>query len=414
MMTESKGQEQGHSMKKEAEKKLGIYIHIPFCVRKCLYCDFLSAPASEREQARYVEALCREISIESRRYSEYEVQTVYLGGGTPSLFPGEWTERILETVCQYFKIREGCEISMEVNPGTVTTEKLRAWRQAGINRLSLGLQSAIDAELLALGRIHTWKDFLHSYELAAGAGFENLNVDLMSAIPGQTLISWQESLERVLALKPAPAHISAYSLIIEEGTPFFENRPELPDEDCDREMYKITNKILTDAGYGRYEISNYARPGFECRHNISYWRRENYVGFGIGAASLVENIRFRNTSDRQTYERFYLENFPETSDHGREQTEEKIKEEKQVLSIEEQMEEFLFLGLRMSKGVSDMEFTRCFGRTIDEVYPGVVEEFCKKGLLRRTVDERTGEERIALTDYGIDISNYVMAEFLIS
>lgn len=414
MMTERKGQEQGHPMKKEAEKKLGIYIHIPFCVRKCLYCDFLSMAASEREQARYVEALCREISIESRRYSDYEVQTVYLGGGTPSLFPGEWTERILETVGRHYKIRKDCEISMEVNPGTVTTEKLRAWRAAGINRLSLGLQSAIDTELLALGRIHTWKDFLHSYELVARAGFENLNVDLMSAIPGQTLATWKESLKRVMELKPAPVHISAYSLIIEEGTPFFENRPVLPDEDVDREMYKITNEILSAAGYGRYEISNYARPGFECRHNISYWRRENYVGLGIGAASLVENIRFRNTLDRQTYERFYLENFPETSDHDREQEKENIREEKQSLSIEEQMEEFMFLGLRMSKGVSGMEFAHCFGRTIDEVYPGVVEEFCKKGLLRRTVDERTGEEWIALTDYGIDISNYVMAQFLLS
>lgn len=401
-------------MKKETGKNLGIYIHIPFCIRKCLYCDFLSAPASEREQSRYVEALCREIATESRRYSDYEVQTVYLGGGTPSLFQGEWTERILETVYLHYHVGEGCEISMEANPGTVTMDKLKGWKRAGINRLSMGLQSAIDAELQALGRIHTWKDFLHSYELAAGAGFENLNVDLMSAIPGQTLISWQESLKRVLALKAAPVHISAYSLIIEEGTPFFENRPELPDEDSEREMYKITNEILSDAGYGRYEISNYARPGCECRHNISCWRRENYAGFGIGAASLVENIRFRNTSDRRAYERFYLEDFPEAAVADEIMAENRIREEKQALSIKEQMEEFMFLGLRMSKGVSGMEFTRCFGRRIDEVYPGVVEEFSKKGLLRRTVDERTGEEWIALTDYGIDISNYVMAEFLIS
>lgn len=401
-------------MKKETGKNLGIYIHIPFCVRKCLYCDFLSAPASREEQARYVKALCREIAIESRRYSEYEVRTVYLGGGTPSLFQGEWTEKILEAVYLHYHVVEGCEISMEANPGTVTMDKLKGWKRAGINRLSIGLQSAVDAELLALGRIHTWKDFLHSYELAAGAGFENLNVDLMSAIPGQTLISWQESLKRVLALKPAPVHISAYSLIIEEGTPFFENRPELPDEDSEREMYKITNEILSDAGYGRYEISNYAQPGCECRHNISYWRRENYAGFGIGAASLVENIRFRNTSDRQAYERFYLEDFPEAAAADERMEENGIKEEKHMLSIEEQMEEFMFLGLRMNKGVSGMEFTRCFGRTIDEVYPGVVEEFCKKGLLRRTADDRTGEEWIALTDYGIDISNYVMAEFLIN
>lgn len=401
-------------MKKEAKKKLGIYIHIPFCVRKCLYCDFLSGPASREEQARYGEAICREIAAESRCYSDYEVQTVYLGGGTPSLFPEEWTERILETLYRHYRIEKDCEISMEANPGTVTADKLRAWKRGGINRLSIGLQSAMDTELLALGRIHTWRDFLHSYELAVGAGFENLNVDLMSAIPGQSLNSWQESLKRVLELDPAPAHISAYSLIIEEGTPFFENRPELLDEDSEREMYKITNDILAASGYDRYEISNYARPGCECRHNISYWRRENYVGFGTGAASLVENVRFRNTPDRQAYERFWLEDFYSPADMGTKPGSEAVKEEKHMLSVEEQMEEFLFLGLRMSKGVSAGEFFHSFGRTIDEIYPGIVDDFCRKGLLRRRRDERTGEEWIALTDYGIDISNYVMAEFLLS
>ena len=395
-------------MEKESKKKLGIYIHIPFCIRKCLYCDFLSAPAAGQEQARYLEALCKEIETESRGYCGYEVQSVYLGGGTPSVFAGEWIERILDTLYRRYQIGAKCEISMEVNPGTLTRDKLAAYKRGGVNRLSIGLQSTDNGELAALGRIHSWEDFCRSYELIARAGFENLSIDLMSGIPGQSCVSWQRSLERVKALSPAPKHISAYSLIIEEGTPFFETPPELPDEDTDREMYKITNDILKAGGYGRYEISNYALPGYECRHNLSYWRRENYAGFGIGAASLIGNTRFRNTADRQAYERFYLE------DSGAGFAGGEIKEEKQVLRIEEQMEEFMFLGLRMSKGVSKQEFFRCFGREIEEVYPGVVEDFCKKGLLQRQKDCETAEERIFLTDYGVDISNYVMAEFLIS
>ena len=395
-------------MKKEAKKKLGIYIHIPFCIRKCLYCDFLSASATKQEQERYLKALCREIETESRRYSDYEVQTVYLGGGTPSVFPGSWIERILDTLYRQYRIRKECEISMEVNPGTLTGDKLRAYKRGGVNRLSIGLQSTENEELLALGRIHSREDFGRSYESAAQAGFENLNIDLMSGIPGQTCTSWQRSLERVAALTPAPKHISAYSLIIEEGTPFFENPPELPDEDTDREMYRITNDILSASGYGRYEISNYAMPGYECRHNISYWRRENYVGFGIGAASLIGNTRFRNTADRKAYERFYLEDLKSPSQDR------EIKEEKQVLRIKEQMEEFMFLGLRMSKGVSRQEFFRCFGRELDEAYPGVVEDFCKKGLLQCKKDCEAGNEWISLTDYGVDVSNYEMAEFLIS
>ncbi len=404
-------------------KKLGIYIHIPFCIRKCLYCDFLSSPASEGERLRYIEALCQEITIESRCYFDREIQTIYLGGGTPSILSGEWIERILEKVYLHYQVRKDCEISMEVNPGTVTADRLTAWKRAGVNRLSIGLQSASDRELKALGRIHSLADFLHSYDMVAGAGFTNLNVDLMSAIPGQTPAAWQRSLERVLHLEPAPKHISAYSLIIEEGTFFYENRPELPDEDSDREMYRITNDILSAAGYQKYEISNYAKPGFECRHNISYWRRQDYAGFGIGAASLINNTRFRNTADRKAYEDYYLETSPDNTDgnkkaegriRGSARRENGIKEEQHALSIEEQMEEFMFLGLRMSKGVSPAEFCRCFGRPLEEVYPGLVDDLCQKRLLRRRKEGETGEEWIALTDYGVDISNYVMAKFLIT
>lgn len=432
-------------MKKDGERQTGLYIHIPFCVRKCLYCDFLSAPAGE-QQARYVEALCREIALESRCYAPYRVRTIFMGGGTPSLLAGEWTERILETVRSHYNVDGACEISMEVNPGTLTQEKLAAWKRAGINRLSIGLQSAVEGELKALGRIHSLADFLESYDRAVRAGFENINVDLMSAIPGQSLESWRETLERVLSLRPRPGHISAYSLIIEEGTPFWENRPQLPDEETDRQMYQITNDILSAAGYGRYEISNYALPGRECRHNITYWRRGNYVGFGVGAASLVEDARFRNTSDRKAYEAFFLEGAGRedavAGGSGRFGLAEQIREEKQVLSKEEQMEEFMFLGLRMREGVCAEEFRRIFGVSIHQVYPGIVEEFCRRGLLMRRTEEapcraldqggkehRTGvsltavepgtgsegaREWICLTDYGVDVSNRVMAKFLLT
>lgn len=380
------------------EKKLGIYIHIPFCVRKCLYCDFLSMSAGERKREAYVSALCREIAKESFRYREFTVSSIYIGGGTPSLLQGAQMKKILEAVYAHYRIEEVCEISMEANPGTVTAEKLSCWRKAGINRLSIGLQSMADEELKALGRIHSREDFYHTYREAVREGFENINVDLMSAIPGQDLVSWRKTLEEVTHLDPAPTHVSAYSLIIEEGTAFYENPPVLPDEDCEREMYKITNDILKKYGYRQYEISNYALPGYECRHNIAYWKRGNYAGFGIGAASLVKNERFCNTRDIDCYISM---------------AEGVIKEEKHMLSKKEQMEEFMFLGLRMTEGVSGEEFFRLFGQTLEQVYPGIVERFCRQGLLRSYREKDSGKERIALTGYGIDVSNVVMAQFLL-
>ena len=222
-------------------RKLGIYIHIPFCVRKCLYCDFLSAPADEEVREQYVEALCREIRKESQKYADRTIETIFLGGGTPSVLTGDQLSRILQTVYRHYRISETPEISMEINPGTATEEKLATYKEAGVNRLSIGLQSTVDEELQRLGRIHNSRDFFDLYEIAVKTGFNNVNIDLMSAIPGQSLESWQKSLERILELDPAPEHISAYSLIIEEGTPFYENTPPLPDEDTEREMYRITN-----------------------------------------------------------------------------------------------------------------------------------------------------------------------------
>ncbi len=384
-------------------KKLAIYIHIPFCVRKCLYCDFLSAPASDETREQYVQALCREIREERKSYVNYKIETIFLGGGTPSLLSGEQLDRILGTVFDAYQVADDCEISMEVNPGTVTKEKLKAYKRAGVNRLSIGMQSAVEEELQSLGRIHSSEDAFDTYDLAVKTGFNNINIDLMSAIPGQTIESWKESLKRILDLEPAPAHVSAYSLIIEEGTSFFENTPTLPDEDTEREMYKITNDILSEAGYLRYEISNYAKPGYACRHNCTYWERGSYAGFGIGAASLVEQVRFSNTRNLKDYLGKYLKNATVA-----------IKENRQELSVEEQMEEFMFLGLRMMRGVSAGKFSDLFGKTIEQVYPGIVEKYCRQGLLQKIPEQGSGEVRIALTERGIDVSNVIMADFLLT
>ena len=425
-----------------ARKPLSIYIHIPFCVRKCLYCDFLSAAAGKEQQHRYVRALLREIQEESRSYVNRTVHTVFIGGGTPSILPGEDIERIMDTLRENYELSGECEISMEVNPGTVTEEKAVMWKRAGINRLSIGLQSAIDEELQALGRIHSSRDFFETYNILIKTGFNNINIDLMSAIPYQTLDSYQKTLKLVTDLKPGPAHISAYSLIIEEGTPFYEAELVLPDEDCEREMYKITDDFLTTLGYTRYEISNYAKPGYECEHNQVYWQRGDYVGFGLGSASLIDNMRFHNCRDIKSYVSHYSE---EPADRQAESAKEQhiktrllneqnikdcslneqyvkavckgdntysVKEDIQELTVEEQMEEFMFLGLRMMKGVSVREFWACFGKSIDQVYPGIADKFADMGLLFR--GEIEGEERIALTRDGIDVSNRIMAEFLLS
>ena len=372
---------------------LELYIHIPFCVKKCAYCDFLSGPSDEKSRERYVELLCEEIQVCRGKVEEYQVSTVFFGGGTPSVLQGEQIKRIMETLRKVFVFETDAEISMEMNPGTVTSEKLVAYREAGINRLSIGLQSVQDEELKLLGRIHTYDEFLHSYELARKAGFENINIDLISAIPGQTVSSWAETLKTIVELEPE--HISAYSLIIEEGTPFFEKYGEgfgqemLPSEDEEREMYRQTKQILHEAGYERYEISNYAKEGRECRHNIGYWERAPYLGFGIGAASLFEETRSANPSNIEEYRTSF---------------EKKFQAEK--LSVEEQIEEFMFLGLCMMKGISKQKFAEAFGKEIEEIYGKQIERLKKAELLEEN------DDRIYLTEKGIDISNSVFVEFM--
>lgn len=408
-----------NSNKKDSKKReLELYFHIPFCVRKCLYCDFLSAPADGETIGKYMEALLAETEGSALSYQDYTVTSIFLGGGTPSVVPVEHLERLMAAVRGRYRLAQNAEITIEVNPGTVTEDSLCRFRGAGINRLSIGLQSADDGELVSLGRIHTWEQFVRAFSDARRAGFGNINVDIMSSLPGQTLDKYLNTLEKVLALEEPPEHISAYSLILEEGTPFFERAEkgmlEIPDEDTDREMYLATKEILAREGYRRYEISNYAKEGYECRHNCGYWQRKNYVGFGIGAASLVENVRFRNGADLRAYLADSLS----------------CREEIQVLSRQEQMEEFMFLGLRMTDGVDCGEFERLFGCGIEDVYGDTIEKNIRDGLLRRDSgiagkegeSEQSGCERqeepvqgrLALTEKGLDVSNYVMAQFLFS
>lgn len=377
-------------------KELSIYIHIPFCVQKCLYCDFLSAPATEEVREQYVERLVQEIRIESGKYADYTVKSIFIGGGTPSLLSPRQITKIMDSIRESYVLEGGSEISIEANPGTVSADKVSAWKGAGVNRVSIGVQTLVDEELRLLGRIHTSRDFYQTYDLVVKSGFSNINVDLMTAIPGQSKESCLATLRGVRELQVMPTHISAYSLIIEEGTPFYMYCPDLPDEETEQEINKITSDFLDDMGYRRYEISNYALPGFACRHNQVYWKRGNYVGFGIGAASMVENVRFFNARDLKGY----LQDGPE-------------KEQIQRLSLEEQMEEFMFLGLRMTEGVSRRAFREAFAREIDQVYPGIVEKYVKQGLMKEFSYSGGQSSRIALTDFGMDVSNVVMADFLL-
>ncbi len=379
-------------------KELELYIHIPFCVQKCNYCDFLSAPATDGTKDAYMEALCRELQEQSSQYKDYEIVTIFIGGGTPTAVAPRSIVKVMEVIRREYSVREHAEITMEMNPGTVTGEALALYREAGINRLSMGLQTTKEQELKTLGRIHSYEDFLRSYQLAREAGFQNINVDIMSALPGQSQESYRQTLQKVAGLTPGPEHISAYSLIVEEGTPFYEaslaGELELPDEETERQMYEDTLDCLEHCGYRRYEISNYAKPGRECKHNLGYWERKDYVGFGLGAASMVNNTRFHNTSDLETY-LFQPEN---------------AVAERQCLTMEEQMEEMMFLGLRKTEGVSLAEFQQYFHKEMLSVYEEVIEKHLKNGLLM--LQERNGEQRLSLTKKGMDVSNYVMADFL--
>ena len=392
---------------------MGLYLHIPFCLRKCLYCDFLSAPADRQTIDRYVRALCAQLSREADGCKDYWVDTVFFGGGTPSLLTPEQIADVLACVRACYRLSQDAEITVESNPGTLTPEKLEGYLRAGINRLSMGLQSTFDAELKALGRLHDYRTFVENYHSARQAGFSNINVDLMSALPGQTLSGWLETLRRTADL--GPEHISAYSLILEEGTPLYalyqdggEKAPApLPGEEQERLMYEQTKQVLAGYGYRRYEISNYARPGYECRHNIGYWTRRPYLGVGLGSASLLEETRWKVTGDLETYLDFF---FPEKQTGERPlQDRAVLRQERQQLTETEQKEEFLFLGLRMQEGIRVGEFRQRFHTGLWDVYGSVITRLQEQGLLLVYDDGR----RMRLTERGIDVSNYVLSQFLL-
>lgn len=366
-----------------------IYIHIPFCARKCDYCDFVSFVTDSDTRKRYFDMLIKEIEFKAESTGKFPVDSVFFGGGTPSMADKQDIARVLETIRKHYKFTDEPEITIEMNPNSASGDKLRAYKAMGINRVSIGLQSADDNELKALSRLHNYEEFLKTYDQARRAGFDNINVDLMSAIPGQTVASFERTLSRVISLNPE--HISAYSLILEEGTPFYERYFDgqgLPDEDTDREMYKLAGTLLQKAGYNRYEISNYSKPGFECRHNTGYWRRVPYTGFGLSAASLYDEIRYAKHSNLKAY------------------LEGDFSEEKTVLLPKDIMEEFMFLGLRMTSGVSKEEFKDSFGLSVYDEYGKQINKLNKEGLMIDSGD------RLYLNEKGLDVANYCMSEFI--
>lgn len=406
------GQDRGTVMNQAetAKKPLAIYLHIPFCVRKCLYCDFLSASASEEQIEHYVNLLLREMqaSADSGQLQDYEAETVFVGGGTPSLLSSRQLETVLCKLKSVLPVRADAEITVEMNPGTVTKTQLSDMMGIGINRISIGVQSFQDAELFALGRIHKADEVYRLWEWTEQLGFRNRNLDLMSGIPGQTEQSLLDTLNRAVSLKPE--HLSVYSLIVEEGTPFYEMYPDgAVDEETDRRLYALTKAFLRAQGYERYEISNYAKDGYACRHNLTYWTRGEYLGFGLGAASLMKDVRLRNAADMARYEKDIAAREVRAAEAMREQGERGASlpyAEREALSEEDCMAEMMFLGLRLIRGVPEQAFYDRFGKSLDEVYGDVLKKHMKNGLL----EQKDGF--FFLTERGLDVSNYVMADFI--
>lgn len=369
-------------------EKLGLYIHVPFCLKKCLYCDFCSFPTYSEE---LMDGYVRRLSSDIERYSGDfggVVDTVYFGGGTPTLLKERHFDSIFETINNNYTVDSGAEISCECNPATVNREYLKSIRKAGINRLSIGLQSANDIELKALGRAHSFADFLKTYEDARCAGFDNVSLDLMYGIPEQTLASFSATLAKVCEI--APEHISAYALKIEDGTPFGKAKEtlSLPDEDTECDMYALCNEALAQSGYQRYEISNFARPGFESRHNIKYWQGDDYLGFGVAAHSYFKGKRHSNSRDIAAYVRG-----------------EDITEERRAIPKKEQMTEYVMLRMRMSSGICRSDFKARFGVSL--------EEFCGELSRYVTLGFMTDDgERVAFTERGIFVSNTILSDIL--
>lgn len=377
-------------------ERFGIYIHIPFCVKKCSYCDFVSFCSDEKTWEQYTNAVVCE--IENKKIENpKKVTTIYIGGGTPSLIPENYIVKIINTVKSRFKIEESAEITIEVNPGTVTEKKLVAYKNVGINRISIGLQSAEDRILKLIGRIHNYQTFFSTYNLTRNIGFENINVDLMLAIPTQTKGELLNTLNKVIELKPN--HISLYSLIVEENTEIKKalevGKLEYVDEKVEREMYWKTKRILEKNGYFHYEISNFAKRGFESKHNMDCWNQEEYIGFGIAAHSYINNKRFSNISNLEEYiKNINEENFEKNIELHENQTK------------QDKMKEYMMIGLRKIDGISISEFERRFRISPLFYFRFEIDKLVKENLLEVDLDY------IKLTKKGLDFANIVFEEFI--
>lgn len=378
-------------------KQLSIYIHIPFCKKKCLYCDFPSFSGCENIYEDYVNSLVSELYGNAGEYSEYEIATIFIGGGTPTVLSPKQLGRILDMVLSKYNVRNDAEITIEANPGTVNAQIFKELKSMYVNRLSFGVQAWQNSLLTSLGRIHDNETFVRNFNEAREVGFKNISCDLMFSLPNQTLSDWEETLEKIMRLNPE--HISAYSLIIEDGTPFKEMYEKgmfkATDEAFDREMYYLAKEMLQDKGYNQYEISNFAKQGFESRHNIVYWNTKEYLGFGLGAHSYIRGERFHNTYAMSDYINAKGNII-------------RLREEIETLSKEEKIEEFMFMGLRMTEGISISEFKKRFNSDVEYVFKDSVDYLIDQKLLYKK------DDTLALTDKGIDLSNFVFEKFIIN
>lgn len=374
---------------------LGLYIHIPFCIKKCKYCDFNSFKLNVDEKRKYLNSLKREMELYKVNLEDKSIDSVFVGGGTPSILNEEEIKILFQNIKNNFRIKDSAEITMECNPGTLTLNKLKTMKACGVNRLSIGLQAVQNNHLEYIGRVHTYEEFEKNYYQAKEVGFENINIDLMYALPNQSKEDWMESLEKVVKLNPT--HISAYSLILEENTELFnmyqKHEFKLLDEDTDIEMYEYTINYLKSNGYNQYEISNYAQKGFECKHNILYWKCENYVGLGVSASGFLNERRYNNLCELDKYE--------EIIHSGK-----KPIEWEEKLSIKDEIEENIFLGLRMNEGIKFKDFYEKYNLDFEEDYKIEIDKLKKMELIE------TNDEGMRLTQKGREISNSVFVEFM--
>lgn len=374
-------------------KQISLYVHIPFCKQKCMYCDFPSYSGKEKYIDKYIDALNKEILEKAQKYI---IKSIFIGGGTPSYLEEKNLRSLLLTLNK-LNFTENIEFTIECNPGTLTKEKLQIMQAHNVNRLSLGLQSTKNSLLKDMGRIHTYEIFKDNFFLAREIGFDNINIDLMFALPNQSLEEWKNTLLEIIKLNPE--HISAYSLILEEGTCFYklydENKLNLPNEETETKMYESTKRILSENAYNQYEISNYSKHNKECFHNKAYWKCEEYLGVGVSSSSFINNTRFKNIDD--------IEEYIKGVNGGK-----CVKEEIHVNSLKDNIEEFLFMGLRMINGINISEFEERFNRNIYDVYGEIIKKHINNGLLA------DNKGNIYLTFKGIQISNYVMSDFILT